>query len=138
MEYGKKDFVLSIAPLLMSSLISFGDLPSTWQPTLNAVPKTSLTVPGRSFANDLNLMVLAILMISSKGIDFVCFIFFSFFLSRGGSFRALMTKEDAEGTTDTAACRFWIVSLTVTRRPFYIILSLRNDRMLPDIIPSHQ
>lgn len=30
-----------------------------------------------------------------------------------------MTSEDAEGTTDTAACRFWMVNLTVTRRPFY-------------------
>ncbi len=29
-----------------------------------------------------------------------------------------MTREDAEGTTDTAACRFWMVSQTVTRRPF--------------------
>ena len=29
-----------------------------------------------------------------------------------------MTREDAEGTTDTAACRFWMVSLTVTRNPF--------------------
>jgi hypothetical protein len=29
--------------------------------------------------------------------------FFSFFLSRGGSLRALMTRDDADGTTDTAA-----------------------------------
>jgi hypothetical protein len=29
-----------------------------------------------------------------------------------------MMREDAEGTTETAACRFWMVSLTVTRRPF--------------------
>lgn len=26
-----------------------------------------------------------------------------------------MTREEAEGSTETAACRFWIVSLTVTR-----------------------
>ena len=30
-----------------------------------------------------------------------------------------MTSDDAEGTTETAACRFWMVSFTVTRRPFY-------------------
>lgn len=66
-------------------------------------------------------MVLAMSMISSRGIDFECLMFFSFFRSRGGSFRALMTREDAEGTTETAACRFWIVSLTVTRRPFYLM-----------------
>ncbi len=82
---------------------------------LKAVPRISLTVPFRSFAIDLNRIVLAISMISSRGIDLVCLMFFSFFLSRGGSFKALMTSEDADGTTDTAACRFWIVSLTVTR-----------------------
>lgn len=26
-----------------------------------------------------------------------------------------MTREEADGSTETAACRFWIVSLTVTR-----------------------
>lgn len=90
----------------MSSLTSFGDLPSTWQPTLKAVPKTSFTVPLRFFANDLKRIVLAIEIISSSGIDLVCFMFFSFFLSLGGSFKALMTKDEAEGTTETAACRF--------------------------------
>jgi len=62
-------------------------------------------------------------MISSRGIDLVCLMFFSFFLSRGGSLRALITREDAEGTTETAACRFWMVSLTVTRRPFYLSMN---------------
>jgi hypothetical protein len=33
-------------------------------------------------------------------------------------FNALMTKEEADGTTATVACRFWMVSWTVTRRPF--------------------
>jgi hypothetical protein len=33
--------------------------------------------------------------------------------------RALITREEADGTTETAAWRFWIVSFTVTRRPFY-------------------
>lgn len=69
-------------------------------------------------------MVLAMLMISSRGMDFVCLMFFSFFLSLGGSLRALMTREEAEGTTETAACRFWMVSLTVTRRPFCLDVSL--------------
>ena len=110
--------LLSISPLSMSSLISFGLLPSTWQPTLNAVPRISLTVPFNSFASDLNLIVRAISMISSRGMDLLCLIFFSFFRSRGGSFKALITRDDAEGTTETAAWRFWMVSRTVTRRPF--------------------
>ena len=67
------------------------------------VPRISLTVPFKSLAMDLNLIFLAISMISSRGIDLVCLMFFSFFRSRGGSFKALMTKEDAEGTTETAA-----------------------------------
>ena len=109
---------LSISPLSMSSLIAFGLRPSTWQPVENAVPKISLTVPFKSFDIDLNRILRAISMISSSGIDFVCLMFFSFFLSRGGSLRALMTSEDADGTTETAACRFLIVRRTVTRRPF--------------------
>jgi hypothetical protein len=42
-----------------------------------------------------------------------------------------MTNEDAEGTTETAACLFWIVSLTVTRSPFYcaILQSALNPRV---------
>ncbi|KAI1645749.1 uncharacterized protein F4817DRAFT_168813 [Daldinia loculata] len=110
---------LSISPLSMSSLISLGLRPSTWQPTLNAVPRISLTDPFRSLEKDLNRIVRAISMMSSRGTLFECLIFFSFFLSRGGSFNALMMREDAVGTTETAACRFWIVSFTVTRRPFY-------------------
>ncbi len=42
----------------------------------------------------------------------------TFFLSLGGSLRALMTRAAAEGTTETFAWRFCTVSLTVTRRPF--------------------
>ena len=45
-------------------------------------------------------------------------LFFCFFRSRGGSFKALMMSEAAEGTTEIVACRFWIVSLTVIFRPF--------------------
>ena len=100
--------VLSMSPLSISSLISFGDRPSTWHPTLNAVPSISLTVPLNSFAKDFcaSRIILAIEMISSKGIDLECFIFFSFLRSRGGSLRARMTNDDADGTTDTAAWRF--------------------------------
>ena len=57
-------------------------------------------------------------MISSRETDLLCLMFLSFFLSRGGSFSALMTRDEAVGTTETAAWRFWIVSLTVTRSPF--------------------
>jgi len=116
--WGFRIDALSISPASISSLTSFGLRPSTWHPTLNAVPKISLTVPFRSFARLLNLIVLAMSMISSRGMDLVCFIFFSFFRSRGGSLSALITREDADGTTETAAWRFWMVSLTVTLSPF--------------------
>jgi hypothetical protein len=111
---------LSMLPALMSSEISFGDLPSTWQPTLKAVPRISSTVPFSSRAADFlaSRIVRAMSMISSRGMDLECLMFFSFFRSRGGSLRARMTRDEAEGTTETAACRFWMVSLTVTRRPF--------------------
>lgn len=111
-------------PAFTSSLMSFGERPSTWQPTLNAVPKISSTVPFSPLESDLLAprIVFAISMISSRGIDLECLIFFSFFRSRGGSLRALMTRDEAEGTTDTAACRFWMVRRTVTRRPFYEIV----------------
>jgi hypothetical protein len=95
--------LLSMSPLSISSLISFGLLPSTWQPTLKAVPKISFTHPFKLFAKDLGFMILAMSIISSKGIDLVCLMFFSFFRSRGGSFKALMTKDEADGTTETAA-----------------------------------
>jgi len=115
---GFHQYILSISPLSISSETSFGDRPSTWHPTLKAVPRISLTVPFNSFANDLNLIVRAISMISSSETDLLCLMFFSFFRSRGGSFNALMMRDEADGTTETAACLFWMVSLTVTRRPF--------------------
>ena len=43
---------------------------------------------------------------------------FTFFLSLVGSLSALMISEEADGTTDTLACRFWMVSCTVILRPF--------------------
>merc|ERR1719414_43347 len=67
---------------------------------------------------DLGLMILAALMISSMVMSPLCLMFFTFFLSLGGSFRALMIKAAAEGTTDTVACLFWILSWTVTLSPF--------------------
>lgn len=99
----REENILSISPLSISSLTSFGLLPSTWQPTLNAVPRISLTVPFNSFASDLNRIVRAISMISSRDTDLLCLMFFSFFRSRGGSLRALMTRDEADGTTETAA-----------------------------------
>ncbi|KAI1172284.1 hypothetical protein F4777DRAFT_518733 [Nemania sp. FL0916] len=104
-NFGEVD-LLSIAPLSISSVMAFGLLPSTWQPTLYAVPKISLTVPARSLEKDLNRMVRAISIISSRGTLFECLMFFSFFRSRGGSFKALMIREEAVGTTETAAWRF--------------------------------
>ena len=48
----------------------------------------------------------------------------TFFLSLGGSFRALMTRAAADGTTDTLAWRFWMVSWTVIFRPFQSAVAL--------------
>merc|ERR1719308_817075 len=47
-----------------------------------------------------------------------------FFLSLGGSLRALMMRAAAEGTTLTLACLFWMVSLTVIFRPFHSEVAL--------------
>ena len=87
----------------MSSWTSLGLRPSTLQPVLKAVPRISKTVPLRSLAMDLKRMVRAMVMISSSGMDLVCLMFFSFLRSRGGSLSALMTSEEADGTTETAA-----------------------------------
>ena len=94
---------ISISPDLMSSEIALGLRPSTWQPVLKAVPRISRVVPFRSLAIDLNRIVRAMEMISSRGTLLVCLMFFSFLRSRGGSLRALMTRDEAEGTTETAA-----------------------------------
>ena len=101
--------------------------------TENAVPRISKTVPRSSLARERARMVRAISMISSRGMDLECLMFFSFLRSRGGSLRARMTREEAEGTTETAAWRFWMVSLTVTRRPFYQSQKLRvSDSVFSD------
>ena len=45
-----------------------------------------------------------------------------------------MTKEEAEGTTAMVACRFWMVSWTVTRRPFHadVALAISSPTFLGD------
>ena len=43
------------------------------------------------------------LMISSSETEPECLMFFSFLRSRGGSLSALMTSDEADGTTATAA-----------------------------------
>ncbi|CAO2602927.1 hypothetical protein LEMLEM_LOCUS11464 [Lemmus lemmus] len=50
--------------------------------------------------------------------------FFCFFLSLGGSLRALMIRAEAEGTTSIWACLFWRVSFTVILRPFQSSVAL--------------
>jgi len=100
---GAAENSLSISPDLMSSETLLGERPSIWQPVEKAVPTISRTVPWSDLAMDLWRMVRPISMISSRGMDLVCLMFFSFLRSRGGSLRALMTREEAEGTTETAA-----------------------------------
>lgn len=85
----------------MASMVTWAGFPLTLAPTDWAVPKISLTVPTSSLAKDFDLISRAMLMISSKGMLPLCLMFFSFFLSLGGSLRAPMTREEADGTTET-------------------------------------
>merc|ERR1711942_210210 len=73
-------------------------------------------------------------MMSSKEMLPLCLIFLTFFLSLGGSFRALMIKAAAEGTTEQVACLFWIFSWTVTFRPFQspVALAMSSPIFLGD------
>merc|ERR1719436_667828 len=67
---------------------------------------------------DLGAIILAAAIMSSMVMLPLCLMFFTFLRSLGGSFRALITRAAAEGTTETVACLFWILSWTVTLRPF--------------------
>merc|ERR1719291_859801 len=63
-------------------------------------------------------------MMSSMDMLPLCWMFFTFLRSLGGSFKALMTRAAAEGTTEQVACLFWIFSCTVTLRPFQSAVAL--------------
>lgn len=56
-------------------------------------------VPESSLAKNLCHICHAKLTISSAVIFPMCFMLFCFFMSRGGSLRALMAKAEVEGTT---------------------------------------
>jgi len=58
----------------------------------------------------------------------------TFFLSRGGSLSALITKDEAEGTTEIVATLFWIVNLTVIFKPFQsdVALAISSPTFLGD------
>ena len=109
-------------------------LPSTVQPTDCAVPKISFTTPAKFLDIDLGRMVLAALKISSMVMLPLCLMFLTFLRSRGGSLRALMIKAAALGTTSTLACLFWMVSLTVTFKPFqsWVALAMSSPIFLGD------
>lgn len=109
---------------MISSIRSWGGLPSTVQPTDWHVPRISFTVPLNFLDIDLCLMARAIETISSNDKFPLCLIFFCLFLSLGGSLSALITKEAADGTTEIVACLFWIVSCTVIFRPFQSLVAL--------------
>merc|ERR1712180_50436 len=83
---------------------------------------------------DLGLMTLAALMTSSMEILPERRMFLTFFLSLGGSLRALMTRAAADGTTEHVACLFWILSCTVTFRPFqsWVALAMSSPIFLGD------
>lgn len=114
----------SISPLLTSSMTSWGGLLSTVHPTDWQVPRISLTVPLSVRDMDRGLMARAMLRTSSNERLPLCLTFLTFLRSLGGSFRALMTRDAADGTTDIVACLFWMVSCTVILRPFQSLVAL--------------
>ena len=138
----------------MSSMMSCGARESTVHPTLCAVPRISLTVPCNSRAIERCRIVRAIAKISSNVMLPLCFTttkqisfkhlvtqsllrcspFFTFFLSLGGSFSALMISEAADGTTEIVACLFWIVRHTVIFNPFQspVALAISSPTFLGD------
>merc|ERR1719504_469927 len=99
-----------------------------------AVPRISFMQPENSRDMDLGLMTRAALMISSMEMSPLCLMFLTFFLSLGGSLRALMIRAAAEGTTEQVACLFWILSWTVTFRPFQspVALAMSSPIFLGD------
>merc|ERR1712244_56772 len=90
----------SNSPSLIFSIKSCGCSPSTVHPIECAVPRSSRQTPARSLAMDLSLIILAADKISSQVILPSCLMFLTFLRSRGGSFSALIIREDAEGTTE--------------------------------------
>merc|ERR1719420_1453875 len=105
-------------------MMSCGARPSTVQPTDCAVPRISLMTPDSSLDMERGLMMRAASMTSSMLMLPLCLMFLTFLRSRGGSLRALMMSAAADGTTDTLACLFWMVSCTVTLRPFQSCVAL--------------
>merc|ERR1719348_1666786 len=73
-------------------------------------------------------------MMSSMEMFPLCWMFFTFLRSLGGSFSALITRAAAEGTTEQVACLFWIFSWTVTLRPFQspVALAMSSPIFLGD------
>merc|ERR1719369_1630356 len=83
---------------------------------------------------DLGLITLAAAIMSSMEMFPEGRIFFTFFLSLGGSLSAFITRAAAEGTTEQVACRFWIFNWTVTLRPFqsWVALAMSSPIFLGD------
>jgi len=115
----------SNSPSRILSIKSCGCSPSTVHPMEWAVPRSSRQTPAKSLAMDRSRMVLAADKISSQVMLPSCLMFLTFFRSLGGSFKALMIKDEADGTTETWACRFWMVNLTVTFKPFHSLVFLQ-------------
>merc|ERR1711956_139680 len=90
----------SMVPSLMPSMTSCGSIPSTVQPTDWAVPSTSFIVPENSLAMERGAITRAAAIISSMEMLPLCWMFFTFLRSLGGSFKALMIRAAAEGTTE--------------------------------------
>merc|ERR1719490_635504 len=84
-------------------MTSWGSIPSTVHPTDWAVPSTSFIVPENSLAMERGAITRAAAMMSSMEMLPLCWMFFTFLRSLGGSFSALMTRAAAEGTTEQAS-----------------------------------
>merc|ERR1719415_290967 len=121
-------------PSLIPSITSWGSMPSTVHPTDWAVPRISFMQPENSLDMERGLMTRAASIMSSMVMLPLCLMFLTFFLSLGGSLRALMIKAAADGTTLQVACLFWIFSWTVTLRPFQspVALAMSSPIFLGD------
>merc|ERR1712196_745012 len=115
------------SPSWMASVQSSASSPSMVQPMPRQVPRTSRMVPSSFLALERLRMARATAYTSSQEMLPSWEMFFTFLRSLGGSFRALITRAVAEGTTSTVTLRFCTWSLQVTFMPFHSLVALHRS-----------
>ena len=109
-----------IVPSSICFCISWAFWPFTEQPMEKAVPKTSFTVPTSFLAMDFCLSTRAIAMIASNVTLPECLMFFTFFLSLGGSFSSFIIIADAVGTIVGVAYALAVVAHIICSTELYV------------------